>query len=91
MVNGYNTLADTMFWRDIEECLNKSVFGKSSYPQAQLFTCNTSVKATVENPWGSVEKLSHKDRVFTRGYFLHIAPNSPLLLKPWRFVAIFML
>ena len=30
-------------------------------------------------------------RVFTRGDFLHIAPNSPHFLKPWRFVAIFML
>ena len=30
-------------------------------------------------------------RVITRGDILHIAPNSPHLLKPWRFVAIFML
>ena len=32
-----------------------------------------------------------RGRDSTRGYFLHIAPNSPHLLKPWRFVAIFML
>ena len=25
-----------------------------------------------------------RDRVFTRGDFLQIAPNSPDLLKPWR-------
>ena len=30
-------------------------------------------------------------RVITRGDILHISPNSPHLLKPWRFVAIFML
>ena len=30
-------------------------------------------------------------RVITRGDILHIAPNSPHLPKPWRFVAIFML
>ena len=32
-----------------------------------------------------------QSRVITHGDFLHIAPNSPHLLKPWRFVAISML